>query len=182
MEKADLLPSTSKIQDVLPIPHMSRQVMCLPSGLVFSSFWNLIIFRTVHLLRSVSSIFIHSLILQIFILQTIWAKPWKFRFIKHDPSPQVTPILWGLQASNKQSGCKGTDTLIRGSTGRGFTTIKDPRETAVGLCIHALPLSSRPFHLLMPALPRHWVGAGERELGPSPKGSTVEETEMLTNG
>lgn len=95
LEKADLLPSTSEIQDVLPIPHMSRQVMCLPSGLVFSSFWNLIIFRTVHLLRSVSSIFIHSLISQIFILQTIWAKPWKFRFIKHDPSPQVTHILGG---------------------------------------------------------------------------------------
>lgn len=91
-KKADLLPSTSEIQDVLPIPHMSRQEMCLPSGLVYSSFWNLIIFRTVHLLRSVSSIFIHSLISQIFILQTIWAKPWKFRFIKHDPSPQVTYI------------------------------------------------------------------------------------------
>ena len=78
LEKADLLLSTPEIQDMLQILHMSRQIMCLPSGLVFTSFWNLIIFRMVHLLRSVSSIFIHSFIWQIFILQTIWAEPWKF--------------------------------------------------------------------------------------------------------
>lgn len=78
LEKADLLPSTANIQDMLQTLHMSRQKMSLPSGLVFTSFWNLIIFRTVHLLRSVDAIFIHSFIWQIFILQTIWTEPWKF--------------------------------------------------------------------------------------------------------
>ena len=76
--KADVLPPTSEIQHMLQTPHVSRQIMGLPSGLVFISFQNLIIFRAVHPLRSVSSIFIHSFIWQIFILQTIWAKPWKF--------------------------------------------------------------------------------------------------------